>query len=432
MYGDSYQWGPIGGQANWAQGWKGQGKGKGSYPYNAQGAKGKGSGKGQPRQEQQGKGAKPQGNNRQDNRLDKQIQVLTQRLQSMDQKFKVQSNKLDNKLTAPPTAPVAVGSVTPPTEGPPKPLMYTNKGAQVEVAWSCLHCLQQHWSAKVKTCVACKKPCTGWTKVPPQPQPAKKVSTAMGPFKNKGLLNSFHKLGLLLDEVTPDGEGEAMDVEEDSLHVKRCKATKTLQDLLDNQADPDLILMAQAQLEAIPQPPQAKPSQETWDLSRLHRTQGQLMDFHNTQTAAAQEQLADLQTQAANIQLKVEEQLEAIQHQQQQFDKFHQAIQSAMAATHAGGPGANGVQPAAQAPTPTQVTSTVLANQLSKAEHAQSKEQMDAQALKFGVDFSTLMGIMRFAYSGAVIGSAVDEQEASTAAAAAAATISAAVGTPVP
>jgi hypothetical protein len=75
----------------------------------------------------------------------------------------------------------------------------------------------------------------------------------------------------------------------------------------------------------------------------------------------------------------------------------------------------------------------VLAKQLSKAEHAQSKDQMDAQALKFGVDFTTLMGIMRFAYSGAVIGSAGDdEQEASTAAAAVAASLHAAVGTPVP
>jgi hypothetical protein len=158
-----------------------------------------------------------------------------------------------------------------------------------------------------------------------------------------------------------------------------------------------------------------------------------LMDFHNTQTAAQQVQLVDLQTQAANIQIKVEEQLETIQQQQQQqFDKFHQAIQSAMSAKQAGGPGASGAQPAAQVPTPTQVTSTVLANQLRKAEHAQSKEQMDAQALKFGVDSNTLMGIMRFAYSGAVMGSAVDEQEASTTAAAAAAASSAAVGTPVP
>jgi hypothetical protein len=412
-----------------------------------QGGKGprKGSGKGQPRQEQ-GKGrgytgnANPprqQGNNRQEIRLDKQFQVMEHRIQAYDQKFQTLLNKLGNKLAAPPTAPLGEGSektprVTPPKEGPPKPLMFTSKGAQVEVAWTCLHCSQQHWSAKVKKCVGCKQACTGWTKVPPQPQPAKKVSTAIGPFKNKALLNWFHELGHLLDEETPDGEGEAMDVEEDTLHVKRCKATKTVQDLLDNQADPDLIRMAQAQLEAIPQPPQAKPSQETWDMSKLHRTQAQLMDFHNTQTAVQQVQLVDLQTQAANIQIKVEEQLETIQQQQQQFDKFNQAIQSAMSAKQAGGPGASGAQPAAQVPTPTQVTSTVLANQLRKAEHAQSKEQMDAQALKFGVDSNTLMGIMRFAYSGAVMGSAVDEQEASTSAAAAAAASSAAVGTPVP
>jgi hypothetical protein len=433
----SYQWVPIGGQGNWAHGWKGQGKGKGPYPPNTQGAKGKGTGKGQP-----GKGAKPprttewaNTNNRQDNRVDKQLQALKHKFEAMEQKFKSgkgKGTKADNK-TEPPTATVAEGATTPPTDVPSKPHMFTSKGAQVEVAWSCLHCSQAHWSAKVKNCVNCKKPCTGWAKVPPQPQPPKKVSTAMGPFKNKGLLTTFHRMGLLLDEDTPDGEGEAMDVEEDTLHAKRCKAAESLQGLLDTQANPDLVLMAQAQLDAIPRPPQAKASQDTWDMSRLHRTQGQLMDVHTTQTAAAQAQLAELQTQAANIQLQIEAQLATIQFQQQQFDKFHQAIQSAMAATHAGGPGANGGHPVDQAPTPTQVTSAVLAKQLSKAEHAQSKDQMDAQALKFGVDFTTLMGIMRFAYSGAVIGSAGDdEQEASTAAAAVAASLHAAVGTPVP
>jgi hypothetical protein len=420
---------------------------------------GKGKGNGQPHQ-QQGKGkgftgyAKSHwqpGMQRQDNNWDKQLKDMERRLQSRDKQMQdlvkqLASNKYQalvsevNSRDTP--AKVKVSEVnsrdTPPKEMTPippnvlttkdkhKPTMFNSKGLQVEVAWACA-CGQQHWSSKVRACVACKEASTVWTKVPEQP--SKKVSTALGPFKNNKNLSWFQQMGLLVDEQASEEEGEAMDVEDDNLNVKRSKAAKILQDLQGMQADPELIRMAQAQHDAIPTPQLAKPSQEHWDMAKLQRIQAQLMDAHNAQKTSQQALLEELQTQAASLQAKVQAQQENMQAQQQQFDKYHQAVLNAVTYKQAGGPGASGAQPASQEPTPTQVTSSVLANQLRKAEA--STEQMDAQALKFGVNSETLMGIMRFAYSGAVTGSAADDVAVTAAAAAAAANTNAAA-TPVP
>jgi hypothetical protein len=399
--------------------------------------KGKGKGKGQPRQEQgkgQGSlGTKPpwqQGNSRQDDKWNKQLQDMERRLQSRDQQLQALIKKWNpTQATAPPPPRGRVSEViprdTPANASPNKTLMYTSKGTQVEVAWTC-SCGQQHWSAKLRACVGCKLPSTAWTKVPPQP--AKK--DVPKPFRDNKTLSWFQQMGFLTDQEANEEEGEVMDVEEDDLNAKRSKAAKILQDLQSCQADPELLRMAQAQLDAFPAPQQPKASQESWDMYKLHRIQAQMMDSHNAQKIAQQSVLEELQTQAATLQSKVEAQLATILDEQMQFDKYHQAVQSAMALKQAGGPPASDAQPAAQNPTPTQVTSSVLANQLRKAESSQA--QMEAQALVFGVEADTLMKIMRYAYSGAITGSAADEHVAGPAAPATSAASASAASTPVP
>jgi hypothetical protein len=413
MYSPQYQWGPVGGHNGYAQGGKGYSAGKGSHFDQCSSGKGK-YGK--------GKGTKMPKD------FDKTLQQMQQKMDRINQDYQALALKVVQVKA--PTPPAAKAVVPPQTTTTAKPVMYNSKGLQVEVAWTCT-CGQQHWSAKVRACVHCKKASTAWTKVPAaaaplttQPPVAKKETKSLGPFKNNKNLTWFQQMGLLMDEEASDDD-EAMDVEEVSLDDKRGKATQALQDLQGIQADPELIRVAQAQLDAIPLPLQAKPSQEHWDVSKLKRIQAQLVDGHNAQCAKHKTLLEDLHTQAAAIHAAITEQQATMQLHQQQFDKYHQACLSAVALKQVGGAAASGEPNLQQEATPTQVTSAILATQLKKAED--SKDQMDLQATKFGVDPETLMKIMRFAFSGAITGAAADEGVASAAAAGAQA-----AATPIP
>jgi hypothetical protein len=401
MYQGGYTWGPIGGQADWA--WTQGGKGQGKH-------KGKGKGMGPSPYQGKGKG-KGQSLAKENRELDKSMKQLHKKIALLEKQAKgseVNSRETPAKEIAP-----IVPIVT--EKDKAKPTMYNSKGQQLDVAWIC-SCGQQHWSAKVKACVACKAAKTAWATVPggggQQQEPAVKEKL-MGPFKNSRNLSWFQQLGLLKDEVE-SAEGNPGTMEEEPQPQitpdKRDKAERALRELKAMGADQHLIQMAQDQLDANPQPKEVKPSQECFDMAKVKTIQGQLVDAFNREQKEQQEALAKMQAQLEALQKQVAEQVKAMEVHQQSFQKFHQACQSAVALKST-------QEQVKQDPTTTQVTAGVLASQLRKAEDPASAVQMQEAAAQFGVQAEQLMKIMHFAYSGAITGAAWDETKKSEAAA---------------
>jgi hypothetical protein len=400
MYPGTFQQCPVGGYTGYAQGGKGQGKGKGPYQGRGQGGKGQWSphykGKGR------GKISFPKNYDKTMSDMEKQLQKLKQECKKLASQVQVRDVEVEKPASA-----------TLPAPAPPKgkslatkPTMYNAKGQMVEVSWIC-PCGQPHWSSKVKACVQCKKERAdsgAWARVPGEGTKAKEQNRLIAAFATAGNLTWFQQMGLLMDEDKPEDSPDIMDLEEgEASQQQRAKAEQALKQLQEMQADPELIKMAQEKLDSLPKQQEAKPSQVHWDMAKVKRIQAQLVESHNQAKIKNQSTLSELQEQAKELQSKIQQQQQLMEEQEQKFQKLHEACAGAITLKQKA---AEPSHPASQAPTATQVTSTVLAAQLKKAE---ADSRMEQWASDHKLTTEQFLGIIKFAYSGAITGAVEDD-----------------------